>query len=401
MCRFTIINVPNEGIMTFKYQANIQKCIEKTNDLPACEIKYYLLLLINSLKKKQSTLTEEFISELFNFISTLDRITHLKVIDHQTIRTKEVSMLFDTLLNSYERLVNISKTDRLPTKIGYGLLNVGGAILAFVTGIIGGLIGGCAGFFRGIYTLSNPLLALGVGFVTGYMVGSVIGFRLPKKVFKEKLTRQLKFCLDGLQEAINNIPLSSQEVLKGKQNEIKNNILINYFDNNKDNFHKFLKSDVLYDICTLPAQFISKTLEGYMGHHALIKITINNKGPEILEFAPQPSDLSRTHSKTETRIISGKKIIEMMAFHAILQQTHACTAQYVVTKMKSGETDCLSYINKVLTGTSQKASKLGRFQDSDTWVGRNMIGFFIKKLSPFKQDILNEIPVFNQNVPVI
>ena len=77
-----------------------------------------------------------------------------------------------------------------------------------------------------------------------------------------------------------------------------------------------------------------------------------------------------------------------MTFHTLLQQTHACTPKYIVKKMKSGDVDCLSYVNKILTGTSQKATKIGRFDGSENWVGRNVVGFFIRNLSPFDQNIL-------------
>lgn len=60
--------------------------------------------------------------------------------------------------------------------------------------------------------------------------------------------------------------------------------------------------------------------------------------------------------------------------------------------MKAGENDCFRYIEKILLCTGQKTIELKRFDDSENWVGRNIVGFFVKKLSPFKQNIFEEEP---------
>jgi hypothetical protein len=56
--------------------------------------------------------------------------------------------------------------------------------------------------------------------------------------------------------------------------------------------------------------------------------------------------------------------------------------------MKPGDNDCHTLINKVLLGTNQPATKLTRYEDMNP-VG-NAIGFFIKKLSPFKETFFND-----------
>ena len=76
----------------------------------------------------------------------------------------------------------------------------------------------------------------------------------------------------------------------------------------------------------------------------------------LLEFTTGKSDIKRTPSQTEIRTASGREVIEMLLFHEQLQMTHAATPYYLVAKMKQGEVDCLSYVNKFLTCTNQKAT---------------------------------------------
>ena len=375
--------------MTSKYQTNIQLCIDKTNALSTSEIKYYLLLLINSIKAKKSELTKQFVNELLVFINSLDKITALNSDNQKPSSDEDFPALLKSIQNSYDKMVTISKTAQLHRKVGYGLLNVGGAVLGLFTGVFGGLVGGFSGFIRGTINGTNPFVAAGVGGITGGALGAAIGFRTPKKVFKNELTRQLKFCMDGMRASMDSIQVTSKDIYDNIQSNIEDYILKNNFAGNTKEFQNFLDNkSVPFEVCSLPAQFISETLEGYLGHHSFIKISINNKEPIALEFSTGKTDLTRKLSNTEQRYTSGQKIIEMMTFHTLLQQTHACTPKYIVKKMKSGDVDCLSYVNKILTGTSQKATKIGRFDGSENWVGRNVVGFFIRNLSPFDQNIL-------------
>jgi hypothetical protein len=366
------------------YQTTIRSCINITNTLPPGEIKYYLLLLLNSLKNTHNELTTEFVMKLTDFINKLQIIM---LNDPASDRYQE---LFNQLLVSYQAMISLSKVRSFPTKIGYSLLNLGGAVTGFSLGVLGGLTGGVAGFFRGVWNLENPIKAGIIGVFTGYMIGAAFGYRMPKKIFKDALTRQLKFCLDGFEACIDSLRPTRNADFSKRIEDVKNRIRRDQFNNDEEAFDAFLKHvEVEYEICSLRAQFISPSLEGFLGHHLLIKLTLNNEvTPMALEFAPSPSDLSLPPSQSEMRCASGGTIIQMIALHELLQETHACTPSYVLKRMKPGDRDCYSYVNKILKGTNQDATTLKRFDGSENWVGRNIIGFFTQKLSPFKQDIL-------------
>ncbi|HHT0594869.1 TPA: hypothetical protein ACTXXA_003449 [Legionella anisa] len=71
-----------------------------------------------------------------------------------------------------------------------------------------------------------------------------------------------------------------------------------------------------FQIVTLSAQFVSAQLEGYLGHHASIILSLpNQKEPELIEFSLGKSDLRRKFTQREERTVKGGKIVEMMAFH--------------------------------------------------------------------------------------
>jgi hypothetical protein len=50
--------------------------------------------------------------------------------------------------------------------------------------------------------------------------------------------------------------------------------------------------------------------------------------------------------------------------------------------------NCLRYVEKILVGTGQETTTVKRFSGKENWIGRNIVGFFVEKLSPFSQDVL-------------
>lgn len=371
--------------------ANIRSII---NELPTAEIKYHLLLLMSALENHHME-SGPFIKELELFIND---VKLLMVTINVQISTEQLPVQFDAINARYQKLLNLSKTNTLAVKIGYALLHVIGAIAAVLSGLIGGLIGGIAGFSRGVWNATNLLKATGVGVVLGLALGGIIGFRSPKKIAKNEFIRQLKYSLDGICECIVktqaqiNAPLSSYETL----------VINKYFSGDREKFDQFKSLDGLtYSVETIKATFISPSLENYLGHHSLIKIQHDlieikpekgeNTDVALLEFSTDKADISRPKSETNCDIrknVSGSKLVEMLLFHEQLQMTHAATTNYLVTQMKQGEVDCLSYVNKILTGTSQNATNVKRFDGTENNVGKYVVGFFIQKLHPFSQDAL-------------
>lgn len=367
---------------------------QKIIETPIAEIKYHLLLLLSALNEKK-VVDCEFVEELEQFVQQINDI--LRAIN--SAQSLEESQM--TALNvRYQTLLNLSKTNTIGVKVGYALLNVIGALAAVIFGVIGGLIGGVVGFARGVWNLSNPLKSAGIGVIMGLALGGIIGFRAPKKLAKDEHLRRLKHTLDGIGECIKNTQNQMNQPLASFESQV----IEKYFGGHKDNFEKFkgLK-EAKFSIDTLKATFISPTLEGYLGHHALIKIEHplikikpikqESENVAIVEFSTGKADITRQISQHDERTVTGQKIIDMLLLHEQLQLTHAPTREYLAIKMKQGEVDCLSYANKILTCTGQKATTVRRFNGTENAVGKYVIGFFIQKLHPFAQDALSKLGV--------
>ncbi|ASQ46484.1 hypothetical protein [Legionella clemsonensis] len=370
-----------------EYANTILVCSQKISRLPPGEIKYHLLLLINVLQNTPTAFTATFLKEVEVFIESFNCL-----ISMEFSATPELQKAFEKVLSHYQQLIVLAKIETFNARLIRGLLHLGASILALLLGVVGGLMGGIAGFARGMWHFHNPFSSFAIGLVTGMLLGATFGFRIPKKLFKDVLFRQLKFCLDGIHECVKEAQQNKLLSFTSYKEKVKQRLLNDHFKNEKVALNNFLQNpNVSYEINTLRARFISPSLEGYLGQHAFIKININDQSPpRTIEFATAPSDLLRPVTQCERRIVSGEKIVEMLALHEQLQVTHACTVDYILLKMKPGENDCLSYVNKILIGTSQQPTTVKRFDGKENWLGKYIIGFFIQKLSPFEQDIFSE-----------
>lgn len=357
-----------------------EECLRAIEHMPASEIKYYLLLTIKVINNEE--LHQDFLEKLKEFSENLCNLMMNSEND------ENYSDLLCQITENYQDLINLSQTNKMGVKVGYVLLNVAAAFCAFLTGFVGVLIGGFGGLIRGFWNLRNPSCPHGishflwVGIATGIMLGAAIGFRAPKKLFKDELTRQLKFCMDGITACMEKIEAEQSQFLSSYEDEVK----IKFFNRDGDAYNEFLASDQIYEITTVSAQFMSDTLEGYIGHHALIKITIPDQEPILLELSTKACDLEkRKPIQHDERTVTGKKIVEMMAFHEQLKLSNGCSLKQI----KPGDNDCFSYVNKILTGTSQDATTTRRFYGDETRIGKR-VGLFVEKLSPFRPDILDE-----------
>ncbi|KTC81480.1 hypothetical protein [Legionella brunensis] len=370
---------------TIEYNNFILACTQKIANLPQNEIKYHLLLAVSAVKDINNEFNSKFIEGMKALIEGLEII-----MDGHLLSYVDKRDCYERILREYKYLTSLAQTETLTTKISHHLINLGAALLAFLLGTASGLIGGFAGLARGIWNLTNPLSSFATGVATGIVVGAAIGFRIPKKLFKDELIRQIKYCLDGIHECIDNLQQTNLQSFAIHKEKVKQKLLQDYFKNDQTVLTDFLQEEVAYEINTFQAQFISPSLEGYLGHHAFIKIIIDTQKPPLtIEFSTGETDLQRPVTQYERRFVSGEKIVEMLAIHEQLKVTHA-TMKYILTKMKPGEKDCFSYVDKVLIGTSQQATSVKRFNGTENWIGRNVVGFFIQKLSPFRQDMLTE-----------
>lgn len=388
-----IITFRDKPVMSRPFNTQeLQQCLDEIAKIPISEVKYYLLLALNSIKKADAHQYHDFLKEL----------TYLSIKLIRFLRSENATLPHTLLIEinqSYQKLREFSKTNTKAVVVSYAIINLGATLLSIFTGVLGGLVGSIAGLIRSIWDLNNPLSYLKDGAITGFAFGAAIGFRAPKKIFKDELTRQLKFCIDRLEECLLDMHEQKVKPFTYYKTVVKTRLLKECFDNNKESYKKFLREIQTFQIATLSAQFVSENLEGYLGHHACIILSLPNQNkPELIEFSLGESNvISRRLTQHEERKVTGEKIIEMMAFHQQLQETQPCTYNYVLTKMKAGENDCFRYIEKILLCTGQKTTKLQRFDGSENWIGKNIIGFFVEKLSPFKQNVFENEPCYEQN----
>ena len=361
------------------YRDAVNESLEGINSLPLCEAKYYLWLTVKSLQNEETELNYLLLKELNRLSVSLGNLIQ-QMNDPEQIQQQLVN-----IMHHYNHMVNLSQTRTLNIQLAYLFINIGSTFLAIVTGVIGGLIGGVAGLARGLWNLGNPLSYFLLGILTGFLIGAAIGFRLPKKILMDDLTRKLKFCMDGIGECLNSIERQMIKPLDVYVHKVKTMLLEQYFDGNEELYQLFIsQSTIKYTITTFSALFVGTTLKGYLGNHACIIIKIDeDKNPILIEFTNGPSDLSQVPTQVEHRTVSGSQIFDMLVLHEQLQETNACDLTFTFTKAKPGDNDCFTYINKLLKGTNQAVTELKRFTEQESWVGRNIVGYFIQNLSLF------------------
>ncbi|MBL7478861.1 hypothetical protein [Legionella bononiensis] len=364
---------------TAHYRSVVNESLESINSLPLCEAKYYLWLTVKTLQNEETELNYLLLKELVRFSTSLSNLI-------QNMNDPEhIEQLISNTMHTYNQMVSLSQTRTLNIQLAYYIINIGSTFLAILTGIIGGLIGGVAGLARGVWNLGNPLSYFLLGILTGFLIGAAIGFRLPKKILMDDLTRKLKFCMDGIGECLQSIDRQMIKPTAEYEHKVKTMLLEQYFDGNEELYQLFISQNTIkYTITTFSALFVGTTLKGYLGNHACIIIKIDeDKKPILIEFTNGPSDLSQVPTQVEHRTVSGSQIFDMLVLHEQLQETNACDLTFTFTKAKPGDNDCFTYINKLLKGTNQAVTELKRFTEQETWVGKNIVGYSIQNLSLF------------------
>ncbi|MBL7481291.1 hypothetical protein [Legionella bononiensis] len=365
-------------------------------DLPTSEIKYYLFILLETIKGTNREITRSFLAELMSLIDVLHLLHERNNLDRTDSQSaSESNELLITISNHLEQLQRIAGTHTVPAQAKIVVLHITGVFAGVVLGIIGGFVGALIGLARGLWNY-KPVIGMLAGAFAGNFIAGAFGFRTPKKIFKDSLIRQFKFGLDGLDECLEHVQKEHSPALFAANkiqpfsfyhNEVEAEIKT-LFETDED-YNEFLEQEVKYEINTFLASFIGVSLlHGCVGHHAYIKINIKNS-EYLIELSPEPADTSEKPAQSETRSVMGKQLIQMLAYHRKLQETNAPTPSYIITKMKAGDNDCFSYVNKVLIGTSQNGTTLHRFADMD--VMGQFVGTAIEALSPFKPNFFQQV----------
>lgn len=367
-------------MLVSEYNDYLLQLHDKIMDLPTSDLKYHLYLLLFSINEINTDYTRSILECALEFTDSFHNFL---------VKKKDSGELIDQLyyLNMrFGELATTAGTNTNMVLINQTILNIGGSIAGVACGIVGGVIGGISGFARGLWNQEALWEYSWTGTFIGGAIGAAIGFRSPKKILKDPLFRQVKFALDGMNEALDRAQNMDGLTLSDYKEQAYQTLLSEFFENDTGKLNEYLNSEkVDYEIGTLGAEFVSPRLAGSLGHHAFIRIPINGKWLGI-EFSPSPSDYTKTPIQSEVRTVSGNKILEMYGFHLSLQTTDSLTANYIITKLKSGERDCKSYVNKVLIGSSQEPTLNLRYHESDNLAGY-AVRFFMDNLGAYPDNL--------------
>lgn len=358
------------------YSFYLKQFREKIMALPISDVKYDLYLLWLGLNNANNPYTQGILEKAILFADSFHQF--------HTGEQQEAAPLLPAMKNCLQDLITAAETSSYESVIEHQLLNLAGLPLGLGLGIAGAVSGLCGGMLRAIWHWDNPLDYSLRGFCLGFCIGAAIGNRSPH-LLMDPVFRQIKFPLDNLE---NSCDRALEMVGKVRNQYVDDAIdwLLEYFDDDVAAFEAFIsQEEITYDIVSRPAEFTSKTFRGYVGQHVMIKMLINNQYL-VLEFtldpANNPSDPTLVETQSETRVIDGQKLVEMLSWHLALQETDAFTLGFAATTFASGIVDCASYINKLLIGTGQEPPRFGRFHPSEKAVSYYVIGSLMEGLSP-------------------
>lgn len=338
--------------------------------IPSSDLKYHLYLLLVSLTNINTEYTRAVLDKA-------QKLSDYLACPLKKDKDEAVLALY------FEGLVNTAGINNNKTIIIQGIINICGAVLGFASGLLGSLIGGICGFARGVSKRDSLWEYLWTGLVVGGFLGAAIGFRSPNKLLNNPLFNQIKSALNGLVNTY--VRLHARDELKlGYEEKAYSILLKDYFYNNKIELDNYLNtSEVSYEIATFGAEFISQKLAGSIGHHFFIKIPIKDKFFGI-ELSLSPSDYIKTPVQLEKRVVTGRKVLEMIGLHLSLEKIDYLSPRYIAFKLKFGEIDCMSYINKILIGTSQESTYLSRYHESDNRAGK-VVRFLVERISIYSK----------------
>lgn len=347
-------------------------CI-KTNirTLPATEFNYYIALLLASIKNE---------SHPENYLELLKKIAQLIVKINLFYSNNDPKVL----THAIDELIETSQMQTISHSIKRALLGICGVLFAILTSFIGGAAGLTVGFLSN-YNIIGNIKGAGLGFISGFVVGFLVGYRAPTKLLQKNFDTKIEFCTDNLKRLRDEF--EHRSTFEQYKIQTKNYIIETFFKNvpnaeKEQQFNEFLNSQQEYQICTTSAGHISKSLKGYMGHHALIQFEINGKKDRPIEFGERKKTPRHVDQSETTRQVTGQKLFEMLILDQRLQDTHQYNLSNALRIYSVGNDDCRTYIDKILIGTGQEPTKIGRFSENDTFIGRRvtvpLISFFSK-----------------------
>ena len=371
----------------------IDTTIEHVKALPPTEIKYYLTLLVASIKNDQT-------KGHLELLTSVDELT-VQFNEYYTSTESQETKL-NKLMDKLNVLVAASHTNTLSHQVKKTLLKVCSFVLGFVVGVSSGLIGMSIGVFSD-WTILGNLHGAYLGLFTGLSLGSYAGSRIINKAFQSDVERKLDFCVSGIEKVSKELPdrLSQADYRANVKQQIMDDYCTGSTEDKEAQYQQFLHSEQSFQVATTTAQFVSKQLKGHLGHHFLIRYKLNFDGDKIeakhpMEFGG-PSRMPKYVDQNELgtdgalgRKVTGEQLVEMIMMDNILQETHPYDMSFMTQQYDIGSNDCRTYADKILIATNQAPTQVSRFNPAiDKWTGKTLVAPLVRFFSTTKETELN------------
>ena len=335
--------------------------------LPSNEFSYYIAMLLASIQNESHP--EQYKVLLENSQVLIHKLKQFY--KHPEDAEKNII----PLTKAVNELIKASAMQTIPHSIKRALIGICGATIALFAGIACGLIGFSAGLLSN-YTIIGNIKGAGLGFFAGFAIGAFTGYHSPRTLVQSAIDTKIEFCIDNLTRLRDE--LIDRKTHEEYQSETKNYIIDTFFqevpaDQKEEQFQKFLKEPQEYQVCTTTAGHISPSLKGHLGHHSLIRFKINGNKDIPIEFGDRGKIPNFVDQSEKARVVTGQKLFDMLVLERMLQETHESGINSALRIYDLGNDDCRTYIDKILIGTGQDPTKIGRFSDHDTLLGRRVV----------------------------
>lgn len=358
------------------FSINLSDLKEKIKRMAPSETKYYLVLLLHALTKVQDSKLPEILAELDVFIDVMEQVT---------AQSAPPAYQITQLAEQYQRLANIINAHRVSDYIWQsGLYLVGFAISGILSVVMGVL-----GAVKGLALRSSILAGAHEGFVIGFSLGLVIGYRIPHGYLKDQNRRQLRFSLNGINHALTT--QQSAESFGTLYHQVYNDVKERFDKANSEmtaaeraeKFNEFLtQASTPISIIGVHNKRYSHESKGYEGHHGFIRFELFG-GQYIMEQSTQPSRFDKTAVQMEQRQLTGEQVIDLIAFYQQIKPLHDMNKlYYMLTEYKGGENDCFTFLDKLFIAINEQPTSVDRDDNRDKAPALNLRRYY-NSLSAF------------------
>lgn len=383
-------NVPSNSI-----HKEIQNTREKIKQLPLTEFSYYLTCLLACITNEENP--DKYLLLVKKTDTVADAL--LSLYSKPSKAPNERAEELELVVNCLEELISAALPD-CSNEIIDSISKLIGAFCGIISGVLFGLVGAVVG---SIYGVTKPLSGGWIceptlGFLSGFVLGFLVGYSFPSKLIYQEFTHKMDFCISSLERLAKE--LEDKKSHDEYKSETKKYILDTFYPNINESerekaFSEFLKTNHQFQICTTTAGHITKRLKGFLGHHSLIRFKINGKIDLPIEFGSNIKTPNFVDQYESARTVTGNKLYEMLVLHKILKETHSTSFVDAIKIYEIGSNDCRNYIDKILIGTGQEPSRIGRFsKNTDKLPGYKLVRPLVSFFSRIKE---NEFDCFIEN----